>query len=79
MGGSINRTGPIGIEDIKANPTIMEVFERAGWLGFLERFHDSDTQLAMEFTEAFDGSKATVQQLRVTVSEESISQVTGLS
>jgi hypothetical protein len=63
MGGSLNRTEPSNIEDIKANPAVMEIFEQAGWLGFLERFQGSDNQLAMEFAQTFDASQARVKRL----------------
>jgi hypothetical protein len=79
MGGSVNRSEPSNIEDIKANPTVMEIFEQAGWLGFLEQFQGSDNKLAMKFAQTFDGYQTMVKRLNITVSKESISQITHLA
>jgi hypothetical protein len=78
MGGAVNRNEPNNVDSIRKHPAVMQIFEQAGWLQFLEKFQGFDLDLTMEFARSFDGSQATVRRLDILVSEESLSRVTGL-
>ena len=56
----------------------MEIFARAGWLSFFEKFWGSDTQVILYFPQNFNGSRDLVQQLMIMVIEEFVSKVIGL-
>jgi hypothetical protein len=79
MGGAVNRNEPNNVDSIRKHPAVMQIFEQAGWLQFLEKFQGFDLDLTMEFAWSCDGSQATVRRLDILVSEESLSRVTGLS
>ena len=79
MGGAVNRNEPNNVDSIRKHPAVMQIFEQAGWLQFLEKFQGFDLDLTMEFAQSFDGSQATMRRLDILMSEESLSRITGLS
>jgi hypothetical protein len=55
-----------------------EDLEGNGWLVFLEKFQGFNLQTAQEFTLSFDGCRAKVGDIQLEVTEDFLSQATGL-
>jgi hypothetical protein len=55
-----------------------EDLEGHGWLVFLEKFQGFNLQTAQEFTLSFDGCRAKVGDIQLEVTEDFLSQATGL-
>jgi hypothetical protein len=52
--------------------------EQKQWIGFLEKFVGSCEEVALEFSHSFDGERATVGNITIRISEDSIAHVIGL-
>ena len=55
-----------------------KVLHQASWLPFLHKFSGYNLEVTRQFASTFDGSRAQVGNLILSISEEYISQVTGL-
>jgi hypothetical protein len=55
-----------------------EDLEGNGWLVFIEKFQGFNLQTAQEFTLSFDGCRAKVGDIQLEVTEDFLSQATGL-
>jgi hypothetical protein len=44
-----NRAEPDNVDSLSADPEVLVIFLRAGWLDFFRRFQGHDPQLTLEF------------------------------
>jgi hypothetical protein len=52
--------------------------EQKQWIGFFEKFDRSCEEVSLEFAHSFDGERATVGNLTIRITKDSIAHVTGL-
>jgi hypothetical protein len=50
-----------------------------GWVKFIQSFEGFNLEVAQDFSQTFDGTRAKIGDLQLQVSEESIAEATGLS
>ena len=50
------------------------LFEKAGWIPFLEKFNGYDTEIALQFANTFDGLLTVIKGTQLVITEELISQ-----
>ena len=55
-----------------------KILHQASWLPFFHKFSGYNIEVTRHFVETFDGSRAQVSNLILSITEEFISQVTGL-
>ena len=68
----------IGDEYLDASPECREVILRVGWLGFLQKFSGFNVATSMVFATSFDGIKAQVGDIELSLTEEFVSQAIAL-
>jgi hypothetical protein len=56
----------------------MQILEQKQWLSFFEKFDGFCEGIALEFAHSFDGERATVGNLTIRITEDSLAFVTGL-
>ena len=56
-----------------------KILHQASWIPFLHKFSGYNLEVTRQFATTFDGSKAQVGNLILSISDEYISQVTGLT
>ena len=59
-------------------PEASHIFKDAGWFEFFQRLKGSDDDVAMEFAKNLERNQMEVRGLKLEVTEEVISRVTGL-
>jgi hypothetical protein len=74
----IVRVEPNGIQTLILYDDAREDLERSGWLVFIRKFQGFNLQTAQEFTFSFDGCRAKVGDVQLEVTEDFLSQATGL-
>jgi hypothetical protein len=72
------RVEPNGIQTLLLYDDAREDLESNGWLVFLRKFQGFNLQTAQEFTFSFDGCRAKVGDVQLEVTEDFLSQATGL-
>lgn len=71
-GGKINRIEPQGADLVDANSRVRSLFMHSGWYPLCTRLGSSNSGVAQEFANYFNGQEATVYGLTLHVSEDSI-------
>ena len=56
-----------------------QILHQASWIPFLHKFLGYNMEVTKQFAETFDGNKAQIGNLTLSITEEFISQVTGLA
>jgi hypothetical protein len=56
----------------------IQILEKKQWIGFLEKFDGFCEGVSLEFAHSFDGEIATIGNLTIRLTEDSIAHVTGL-
>jgi hypothetical protein len=74
----VARVEPNGIQTLLLYDDAREDMESIGWLVFLSKFQGFNLQTAQEFTLSFDGCRAKVGDFQLEVTEDFLSQATGL-
>jgi hypothetical protein len=74
----IMRIEPNGIQTLLSYDDAREDLERSGWLVFIRKFQGFNLQVAQEFAFSFDGCREKVGDVQLEVTEEFLSQATGL-
>lgn len=77
-GGAVGRREPNGAKYFEAHPECKKLFQKVGWLTFCESLQGYNDKATKAFAESFDGTKAQVGNLALTVSEDSVAVATGL-
>jgi hypothetical protein len=72
------RIEPNGIQTLLLYDDARGDLERSGWLVFIRKFQGFNLQVAQEFSFSFDGCRAKVGDVQLEVTEEFLSQATGL-
>jgi hypothetical protein len=72
------RIEPNGIQTLLLYDDARGDLERSGWLVFIRKFQGFNLQVAQEFAFSFDGCRAKVGDVQLEVTEEFLSQATGL-
>jgi hypothetical protein len=74
----VMRIEPNGIQTLLLYDDARGDLERSGWLVFIRKFQGFNLQVAQEFTFSFDGCREKVGDVQLEVTEEFLSQATGL-
>ena len=72
------RVEPNDIQTLFLYDNAREDLERSGWLVFIRKFQGFNLQVAQEFTFSFDGCREKVGDVQLEVTNEFLSQATGL-
>jgi hypothetical protein len=72
------RVEPNGSQTLLLYDDAREDLKGQGWLEFLEKFQGYNLQAAQEFALSFDGCRAKVGDIQIEITEEFLSQATGL-
>jgi hypothetical protein len=72
------RIEPNGIQTLLSYDDAREDLERNGWHVFIRKFQGFNLQVAQEFALSFDGCRVKVGDVQLEVTEEFLSQATGL-
>ena len=72
------RVDPNGIQTLLSYDNTRDNLERNGWHLFIEKFKGFNLRVAQEFALTFDGCKAKISDVQLEVTEEFLSQATGL-
>jgi hypothetical protein len=78
MGGGLNKLEPTETNLICGNPSMLQIFEQAGWMAFFSQLQGYNDAIALEFSQQFHSNTTTIQGLIMEVTQESISQAVGL-
>jgi hypothetical protein len=78
LGNMVSRyeTGRLVTSEIHRD--CIQILEQKQWIGFFEKFDGSCEGVALEFAHSFDGERATVGNLTIRITGDSIAHVTGL-
>ena len=72
------RVEPNGIQTLLSYDNAREDLERNGWHIFIKKFQGFNLQVAQEFALTFDGYREKIGDVKLEVTEEFLSQATGL-
>ena len=72
------RIEPNGIQNLLSYDDAREDLERNGWHVFIRKFQGFNIRVAQEFSLSFDGCREKVGDVELEVTEEFLSQATGL-
>ena len=72
------RIKPNGIQTLLSYDNARDDLERNGWSVFIEKFKGFNMRVAQEFLLTFDGCRAKIGDMQLEVTEEFLSQATGL-
>jgi hypothetical protein len=72
------RIEPNGIQTLLSYDNARDDLERNGWRLFIEKFKGFNLRVAQEFALTFDGCRAKIGDVQLEVTEEFLSQATGL-
>ena len=75
---SVVRVEPNDIQTLLSYDNAREDLERNGWHIFIEKFQGFNLQVTQEFVLTFDGCREKVGDVQLEVTEEFLSQATGL-
>jgi hypothetical protein len=74
----IIRVEPNGNQNLLLYDDVREDLERSGWLVFIRKFQGFHLQIAQELSFSFDGCREKVVDVQLEVTEDFLSQATGL-
>ena len=72
------RHEPLDTQELRQNPTVLAIFQAAGWLEFFERLDGFNQEVALQFALNLIDTHSEVWGLRIEVSEAIISEVTAI-
>jgi hypothetical protein len=72
------RVEPNGPQTLLLYDDASEDLKSQGWVEFLKKFQGYNLQAAQEFTVSFDGCRAKVGDVQIEITEEFLSEATGL-
>jgi hypothetical protein len=72
------RIEPNGIQTLLSYDNTKDDLERNGWRLFIEKFKGFNLRVSQEFTLTFDGCRAKIGDVQLEVTEDFLSQATGL-
>lgn len=78
MGGKAVRNEPGSMTLLELYPEAYQIFLQAGWVDYFRRLQEFDSQQVLEFARNLKEGYATIQGVRIPVTEEDIAQVSGL-
>ena len=74
----VSRYEPGGLVVSEIHRDCIPILEQKQWIGFFEIFDGFCEGVALEFAHSFDGKRATIGNLTIRITEDSIAHVTGL-
>jgi hypothetical protein len=78
MGGSAIRNGPATTALLEHYPAAYQIFEQAGWLHYFRRLQGYNEPQALQFAHNLQDNHFVVAGVRISVTEQDISAVSGL-
>jgi hypothetical protein len=78
MGGSVIRNEPATTALLEHYPAAYQIFEQAGWLNYFRRLQGYNEQQVLQFARNLQENHSVVAGIRISVTEEDISEVSGL-
>jgi hypothetical protein len=68
-----------GSQALLSHDDVVDDLVAFGWVKFIQSFEGFNLEVAQDFSQTFDGTKAKIGDLQLEVSEDSIAEATGLS
>jgi hypothetical protein len=68
-----------GSQALLSHDDVVDDLTVFGWVKFIQSFEGFNLEVAQDFAQTFDGTRAKIGDLQLQVSEESIAEATGLS
>jgi hypothetical protein len=78
MGGSIVRNEPATTALLEHYPAAYAIFQQAGWLNYFRRLQGYNEQQVLQFARNLQENHSVVAGIRISVTEQDISEVSGL-
>jgi hypothetical protein len=78
MGGPVIQHEPTMIALLELYPEVYQIFLQVGWLGYFQRLQGFDQQQVLQFAQNIQEVHSIVQGVQIRVTEEDITQVSGL-
>jgi hypothetical protein len=78
MGGAIIRKEPATTALLEHYPAAYQIFEQAGWLDYFRRLQGYNEQQVLQFARNLQENHSVVAGIRISVTEQDISEVSGL-
>jgi hypothetical protein len=78
MGGAVVRKEPATTTLLKHYPTTYQIFKQAGWLNYFSRLQGYNEPQVLYFTRNFQENHSVVTGIRISVTKQDISTVSGL-
>jgi hypothetical protein len=78
MGGSVIRNEPATTTLLEHYPTTYQIFQQAGWLNYFHRLQGYNEQQVLQFAQNLQEDHSVVEGVRIYVTEEDITEVSGL-
>jgi hypothetical protein len=78
MGGAVIRKEPATTALLEHYPAAYQIFEQAGWLNYFRRLQEYNERQVLQFARNLQENHSVVAGIRISVTEQDISEVSGL-
>jgi hypothetical protein len=79
MGGAVVRKEPATTALLEHYPAAYQIFEQAGWLNYFRRLQGYNEHQVLQFTRNLQENHSVVAGIRISLTEQDISAISGLS
>ena len=78
MGGAVIRKEPTTTALLEHYPAAYQIFEKAGWLNYFRGLQGYNKRQVLQFSQNLQENHSIVAGIRISVTEQDISEVSGL-
>ena len=78
MGGSIIWNEPATTVFLEHYPVAYQIFQQVGWLNYFHRLRGYNEKQVLQFTQNLQEDHSVVEGVRISITEEDITEVSGL-